>query len=53
MFNDMDIIILKGQGNYELLYDYKDIFLLLMVKYNPVAKMLNVNIGDGFFKYSN
>jgi len=43
-----DIIISKGQGNYEGLMNEKDnrIFFLLMAKCDVIAEKLNVNIKD-------
>lgn len=46
-FNNADIVISKGQGNYETLYDSnREIFFLLKVKCSPVAKELNADLGD-------
>jgi len=46
-FNDADLIISKGQGNYETLNDsQKNIFFLLRAKCPPIAKKLNCNLGD-------
>jgi len=47
-----DIILSKGQGNFELLDDLKGIFFLLIVKCPVVAKYLNVNVGDFILKYN-
>ncbi|MHA1382991.1 MAG: damage-control phosphatase ARMT1 family protein [Candidatus Helarchaeota archaeon] len=47
-----DMIISKGQGNYEALSDQSDIFFLLMAKCPVIAKDLGVNIGDTILKKS-
>ncbi len=38
ILNDFDIVISKGQGNYEMLSDNKDIFFLLKVKCPLIAR---------------
>lgn len=45
LFNRSEVIIAKGQGNYESLSETKrdKLFLMLMVKCDYVAKILNVN----------
>ena len=45
-----DIIISKGQGNYEALSEMKKIFFLLMAKCPVVADDLGVKIGDIILK---
>jgi len=47
-FNKADLIISKGQGNFEGLMEVKDknIYFLLMAKCKPIAEMLNVKKGD-------
>ena len=45
-----DLVISKGQGNYEALSEYRDIFFLLMAKCPVIAYDLNVNIGDIILK---
>ncbi|MHA1132249.1 MAG: damage-control phosphatase ARMT1 family protein [Candidatus Helarchaeota archaeon] len=45
-----DIIISKGQGNYEALSEVKGIFFLLMAKCPVIAKDLDVEIGDTILK---
>lgn len=47
-FRTADLIISKGQGNFEGLLNAKraNIFFLLITKCNPIAKLLNVNKGD-------
>ncbi len=47
IFNKADIIISKGQGNFEsLTAAYKNIYFLLMVKCNPVARFLDAQKGS-------
>ena len=48
IFNNADLVISKGQGNLEGLINYKrsDLFFLLMVKCNVIARLLNVRKGD-------
>jgi uncharacterized protein with ATP-grasp and redox domains len=51
IFNRADLIIAKGQGNYESLSDvHKNIYFLLMVKCNHVANHLGVRKGDFLVK---
>lgn len=47
-FENADVIISKGQGNYEglLTVKRKNMFFLLMAKCNPIAEMLGVKKGD-------
>ncbi len=51
-FPSFDLIISKGQGNYEGLSSYSGIYFLLVAKCEVVAKDLKVNIGDFIFKLS-
>ncbi len=52
VFNNADLIISKGQGNYETLSDVNaNIFFLLRAKCPVVAEDLNAQIGD-FIIYS-
>lgn len=48
LLEEADLVISKGQGNFETLETYKrdDIYFLLRVKCEVVAKMLKANIGD-------
>lgn len=47
LFNNADLIISKGQGNYETLSESrKNIFFLLKVKCVIIAKDLKRNVGD-------
>lgn len=51
MFNSADIIIAKGQGNYESLSDEDaNIFFLLKCKCHVVADLLDVNVGDAVLR---
>ena len=45
-----DLVISKGQGNYEGLSQYKNVFFLLMAKCEVVAKKLDVKKGDLILK---
>ena len=46
-----DLVISKGQGNYEAFSDYNGIFFILMVKCPVVARDLKAEIGDLILKY--
>ena len=46
ILDSADIVISKGQGNYEALSDHAGIFFLLMAKCPVIASDLNVKIGD-------
>jgi len=48
LFDSADLIITKGMGNYECLSDSKrkDLFFLLKVKCNVVARSLGREVGD-------
>ncbi|NLD49908.1 MAG: DUF89 family protein, partial [Clostridiaceae bacterium] len=53
IFNSADIVISKGQGNYESLSDqYKEIFFLLKAKCSVVSDKLGVNVNDYIFKHN-
>jgi len=41
-----DVVISKGQGNFEGLSEFRGIFYLLMVKCPAVANYLNASVGD-------
>ena len=49
-FEDADLVIAKGLGNYEGLIEMdlgdKPVFSLLYAKCNPIAKDIGVNLGD-------
>ncbi|HID15439.1 MAG TPA: DUF89 family protein [Candidatus Atribacteria bacterium] len=49
---EYDVVISKGQGNYEGLSVYPNIFFLLVAKCEVVANDIGVNIGDFIFKLS-
>lgn len=46
-----DIVISKGQGNYEVLDEFKGIFHMLMVKCPVVAESLGLKVGDAVLLY--
>lgn len=52
MFNEVDLIISKGMGNFECLENMKDsrLFLLFKIKCGVVADFLNIPIGEMIFK---
>ena len=52
IFNAADLIISKGQGNFEGLMDQhkKKIYFLLMAKCEPIAELLNVSKGSMIIK---
>lgn len=52
IFNSVDIVISKGQGNFEALSDYnREIFFLLKAKCAIISQVLGVNLNDYVFKY--
>lgn len=54
LFNSSDIIISKGQGNFETLFgeDRVNIFYALKIKCNHVAKATNIPKGSNVFIYN-
>ncbi|OQX82672.1 hypothetical protein B6D60_11755 [candidate division KSB1 bacterium 4484_87] len=53
IFYDADLIISKGQGNFEsLMYCHRPLYFILMAKCDHVAKILGVNKGDFIVKKS-
>ena len=52
VFRLADTTVLKGQGNYELFHNFKDIFFALIAKCKPVASHLNVDVGSQVFKFN-
>jgi len=51
LYHSADIVIAKGQGNYESLNgEQKNIFFFLKVKCQVVARLLGVSIGDAVLK---
>jgi uncharacterized protein with ATP-grasp and redox domains len=52
LYHSADVIIAKGQGNYESLEGEKgNIFFLLRAKCPVAAALLGVNIGDAVLKH--
>lgn len=49
---EYDLVISKGQGNYEGLGEFNEIFFALIVKCHVVASNLEVNVKDIVFKYN-
>jgi uncharacterized protein with ATP-grasp and redox domains len=47
-----DLVISKGQANYESLSDFPEIFFALIAKCPVIASDLHVNLYDVVFKYS-
>ncbi len=43
---DHDVVIAKGQGNYEALSEYSGVFFMLMAKCPAVASHIGVEVGD-------
>lgn len=53
IYYNSDIIISKGQGNFEALSEEKgNIFFFLKEKCPMISNKLNVNLNDYVFKYS-
>lgn len=53
IYNKADIIISKGQGNFEALSETKgNLFFLLKAKCPMIANKLNVNLNNYVFKYN-
>ena len=51
LYHSADVIIAKGQGNYESLDgELKNIFFFLKAKCPVIAKLLGVNVGDAILK---
>ena len=46
-----DLVISKGQGNYEVLSENDGLFFLLMAKCPVIASDLGVEVGDIVLKY--
>jgi len=46
-----DLVISKGQGNYEGLSEHNGLFFMLMAKCPVIASDLNVRVGDIILKY--
>lgn len=53
IFNNVDIVISKGQGNYEALSEQKrGIFFLLKAKCPVISEKLGVSVNDYVFKWN-
>lgn len=52
LFKTADIIVSKGQGNFESLSDAKGVFFLLVVKCDVVSEYLGSDLGEMVLKYS-
>lgn len=53
IYNKSDIIISKGQGNYEALSEENgNVFFLLKAKCPMIARKLNTNLNEYIFKYN-
>jgi len=46
-----DLVISKGQGNYESLSEHNDLFFMLIAKCPVIASDLNVELGDIILKH--
>ncbi len=49
--DEHDIVISKGQGNYEGLSEFSGIFYMLMVKCPVIARHIGVSVGSKVFLY--
>jgi uncharacterized protein with ATP-grasp and redox domains len=49
--NSYDLVISKGQGNYEGLSEHNGLFFMLMAKCPIIASDLGVTVGDIILKY--
>jgi len=52
LYPDADIIIAKGQGNFESLSEEKGVYFLFVVKCDIVSAYLNVDVGEMVFMYT-
>ncbi len=53
IFNNADIVISKGQGNYETLSEQRrSIYFLLKAKCPVIAKRIGVNVNDYVFMWN-
>ena len=50
-FKSMDIVISKGQGNFEIFEEYRGVFFGLVTKCEVIAKCFGTSIGDLVFIY--
>ena len=54
LFDNADVVIAKGQGNFEtLLHETRPIYFLFRVKCEPIAIKSGINIGSGALLYRN
>ena len=52
LFNNSDVVISKGQGNYETLLDVeRDVFFLFKVKCRAISEKSGVRLGNGVVLY--
>ena len=51
-FEEHDLRVLKGQGNYEGFDSFKDSFFLLIVKCEPVASSIGAKVGGIVLKHN-
>jgi damage-control phosphatase, subfamily I len=51
LIRDYDLVISKGQGNYEGLSEHNGLFFMLMVKCPIIASDLGVEVGDIILEY--
>jgi uncharacterized protein with ATP-grasp and redox domains len=49
--NEHDLVISKGQGNYEGLSEHNGLFFMLMAKCPIIASDIGVNVGDIILEY--
>ncbi len=52
IYKRTDLIVAKGQGNFESFSSRKDIFYLFQVKCSPVSEDLKVSLGSFVFLYN-
>lgn len=52
IFNNSDIVICKGQGNYETLSEQRGLFFLLKAKCPVISEKLGVSVNDYVFKWN-
>ena len=52
ILKDSDIVISKGQGNYEALSEVEDIYFMLIAKCVVITRYIGVDIGDAILKKS-
>jgi len=53
-FEKSDVVIAKGQGNYETLFDeQRPIYFLFKVKCEPIAEHAGADVGSSIIYYNN